>query len=189
MQFHIRTLLVVTTVISVLLAVIFAAPPLIAIPILCAILWVCPSFWINGIIYGRGAGRPFFIGGVMAGIGPHLAAVYYSVMIVGTFLDSSAFSELMDPGSRWANVLNAAILLAPGLFALAGGLVGMGVYWLFLPARAGANAPTQPVPATNGEEYVVVTGRIAAHRLAELGIEPEGVKLPTRVEPASAAVD
>src|SRR5688500_6247286 len=188
MQFHIRTLLIVTTLASMLLAVIFAAPPLIAIPILCGILWVCPSFWITGIIYGRGAWRPFFIGGVMAGIGPHLGAVYYSIMISGAFFDSSTLSELMDPQSRWANLLHAAILLAPGLFALVGGLVGMGVYWLFLPASPGANAPIQKLQATNGDEYVVVSGRIAANRLAELGIVPEGVKTPERRTAAASIV-
>jgi hypothetical protein len=191
MQFHIRTLLVVTTAISILLAVVFAAPPILSYPILCGILWICPSLWINGIIYGRGAWRPFFIGGVMAGIGPHFAALYYSFMVAASLFDGNGFQELMSPDSRGPHLLNAAILLSSGPFALAGGLVGAGVYWFFLPAQAPARtaaAAPSSAPSTAaapGEEYLVVSGRIAPHRLAELRLAAEGDKQPLR-EPLSS---
>ena len=57
MQFRLRTLFIITAVVSVMCGLIFAAPPIVAIPIFCLTLWVCPAFWINGIIYGRGAWR------------------------------------------------------------------------------------------------------------------------------------
>ena len=66
MQFHIRTLLVLMVVVSLLCGVVFAAPPLVCVVVLCTILWVCPAVWVNGIVFGRGAWRAFFIGGFMA---------------------------------------------------------------------------------------------------------------------------
>ncbi len=96
MQFHIRTLLVVMVAVSLLCGLVFAAPPIVCIPVLCTILWICPAVWINGIVYGRGAGRAFFIGGLMAGLGPHIAALYYSAMLAGSMFDSSGWDEWMS---------------------------------------------------------------------------------------------
>src|SRR6185436_9594050 len=96
MQFRLRTLFIITAVVSVMCGLIFAAPPIVAIPVFCLILWICPAFWINGIIYGRGAWRPFFIGGVMAGIAPHLASLYYSIMLAVTLFDGDGLKELAD---------------------------------------------------------------------------------------------
>lgn len=164
MQFGIRTLLVVTTAVAALCGIVFAAPPIVAVPILCAILWVCPSVWINGIVYARGAWRPFFIGGMAAGIVPHLAALYYSVMIVVGAFGGDSFADL-SAGAPWGNLLYACILLGPGVFAFLGGACGVVVYRLHQPPRVSA-AP----PLASGE-YLVVSGRLTtapAPREAEL---------------------
>lgn len=153
MQFGIRTLLLTTTAVAALCAVVFAAPLVVAVPILCAILWICPAFWINGIVYGRGAWRPFFIGGMAAGAMPHFVALYFSVMAAIGLAGGDTLSQL-SLGGQWPNLLIAAILLSPGLFALCGGLTGVAVYWQFrLPP-----APALP-PSTSGE-YLVVSGRL-----------------------------
>ncbi len=161
MQFNIRTLLGVTAAVSVLCGVVFAAPPLVCIAVLCTVLWVCPAVWVNGIVFGRGAWRAFFIGGFMAGLGPHIAAVYWSLMLAGGLFDASTFAELMD-GDNAEVKLYAALLLAPGLFAFLGGLAGMTTWWMLQPAK------TQPQKnAAAIDEYVIVSGRLtkthAAH--------------------------
>lgn len=155
MQFHIRTLLVVMVVVSLLCGVVFAAPPLVCIPVLCTILWICPAVWINGIVYGRGAWRAFFIGGFISGLGPHIAALYYSIMLAASFFQGDALAELMGVDEPFANLLHAALLLAPGLFAFLGGITGMATYWMLQPAKD--NHAAQPLKA---DEYVIVSGRL-----------------------------
>ena len=154
MQFHLRSLLLVMVAVSLLCGLVFAAPPIVAIPILCTILWVCPALWINGIIYGRGAWRPFFIGGLMAGIAPHMGALYYSIVIWVQVLEGNSLAELLQADAS-ANLLNAAILLGSGVFALLGGIVGACVYWTFQPSKA-ERAAASPVTS----DYVVVSGRL-----------------------------
>jgi len=155
MQFHIRTLLVVTFVVSVLCALVFASPPIVCIPVLCAMLWIGPAVWINGIIYGRGAWRPFFIGGVITGLGPHLAALYYSYMIIASLFDGGSIDELLNAEGPFTNLITAAILLGPGVFAFLGGLAGATTYWMLQPPKKqGASGALAP------DEYLVVSGRL-----------------------------
>ena len=156
MQFRLRSLFILTAVVSVMCGLIFAAPPIVAIPIFCMILWVCPAFWITGIIYGRGAWRPFFIGGVMAGIGPHLASLYYSIMAVGSLFENNSWTELLQPGQGLTNLLSAGMLLGSGPFALLGGWIGMAVYYAFQPP----NNSTSPAPSLANDDYVVIEGRL-----------------------------
>lgn len=156
MQFRLRSLFILTAVASVLCGLIFAAPPIVALPIFCVILWVCPAFWITGMIYSRGAWRPFFIGGVMAGIGPHLAALWYSIMVVISLLGGDGIAELTPPLGGFTNIFMAAMLLGSGPFALLGGWTGMGVYYAFQPPASAP--PMTPTPANN--DYVVIEGRL-----------------------------
>jgi len=161
MQFGIRTLLLITTAVATLCAVVFAAPPVVAVPILCAILWICPAFWINGIVYGRGAWRPFFIGGLTAGAMPHVVALYFSFMAAISVVGGESLSEL-SLGGQWPNLLIAAILLSPGLFALCGGLTGVAVYWQF-------RSPPASAPTLAPSEYLVVSGRLLTTPVAPPG--------------------
>ena len=156
MQFRLRTLFIITAVVSVMCGLIFAAPPLVALPIFCLILWVCPAFWINGIIYSRGAWRPFFIGGVMAGIGPHLASLYYSIMVAASLFESDSLGDLLKPGGTLPNLAAAGLLLGSGPFALIGGWVGMGVYYAFQPPASAS----PPSPSLATDDYVVIEGRL-----------------------------
>jgi hypothetical protein len=115
-------------------------------------LWICPAFWVNGIIYGRGAWRPFFIGGLMAGLMPHMVALYFSVMAAIGLVGGDTLDQL-SLGGQWPNLLIAAILLSPGLFALCGGLTGVAVYWQF-------RSPPAPALSTAPGEYLVISGRL-----------------------------
>lgn len=155
MQFHLRSLLLVMVAVSLLCGVVFAAPPIVALPILCTILWVCPALWVNGIIYGREAWRPFFIGGLMAGLAPHMGALYYSIVVWATVLEGNSLAAILETGAAFENLLSAAILLAPGLFAFLGGIVGVCVYWTFQPPKV-ERAAESPVAS----DYVVVSGRL-----------------------------
>ena len=158
MQFHIRTLLGLMVAASLLCGIVFAAPPVLAIPIMCGILWVCPAFWISGVVYARGRWRPFFIGGVMAGLAPHLAALFVSYLAITTLIGGDTLADVFDLDDQWTNILAAALLLGSGPFALIGGLIGMWVAWSFEP-RPKANANDQPLAS---DEYVVVSGRLTA---------------------------
>ena len=163
MQFNIRTLLAIMVVVSVFCGIVFAAPPVVATPILIGILWITPSLWINGVIYGRGAWRPFFIGGIMAGLGPHLGAVYYTVMVAVQLLDSNGWTELFE-GDRMTNLMIAAIFLFPGVFALLGGLTGVWTWWMLQPARTTPKSDDRANGAPTAEDYVIVSGRLTAER-------------------------
>jgi hypothetical protein len=170
MQFRLRSLFIVTAAVAVTCGVVFAAPPIVALPLLCTVLWVCPALWVNGIIYGRGAWRPFFIGGLMAGIGPHVAALYYSLIVVVELFDGGSLRDLMQPSEPFPNLAMAAILLGPGLFALLGGWVGMGVYYAFPPEKPATMQPQSPT-----SDYLVIEGRMRGDALPP---RREGVQEP-----------
>jgi hypothetical protein len=162
MQFNIRTLLGVTAAVAVLCGVIFAAPPIVAAPILIGLLWISPSLWINGIIYGRGGWRPFFIGGTMAGLVPHCGSLYTSVALVAEMLERGNWEELFV-SDRSQNLYVALTFLAPGPFAIIGGLVGVWTWWLFQPVRATPQVDDR-ANGTAAEEYMIVSGRLKAER-------------------------
>ena len=162
MQFNIRTLLGLMVVASVFCGIVFAAPPVVATPILIGLLWITPSLWINGIIYGRGAWRPFFIGGTIAGLGPHLGALYYSAMVAVALLDGDGWDELLATNDRLANLYIAAIFLFPGVFALLGGLTGVWTWWMFQPAKSAVHSHEQASHTPAVDEYVIVSGRLTA---------------------------
>jgi hypothetical protein len=135
MQFRLLTLLIATTIVSMLCALLLTAPIYVAAPILCAVLWICPALWVNGIIYGRGAWRPFFIGGFMAGLVPYLVALYVSMIVALQLFEGDLdFGSLVDASAPWANLILAGYLLGPGAFSFPGGLIGVAVYRWFRPS-------------------------------------------------------
>ncbi len=151
MQFPLRALMILMVVVSVFCGLVFGAPPIVTLPVLLVILWISPSVWINGILYGRGAWRPFFIGGTMGGLAPHLGALYYSILsVISMIEDGDSWTELRVAGSeaRLANIYHAVIFLIPGVFSLFGGLAGVWTYWMFQPAKSQAKElPSGPGPS------------------------------------------
>ncbi len=164
MQFNIRTLLAITAAVSIFCGLVFAAPPIVATPVLIGLLWISPSLWINGIIYGRGGWRPFFIGGTIAGLGPHLGAVYYTAMVAVQLLDSNGWTEL-STGNRLTNLMVAAVFVFPGVFSFLGGLVGVWTWWMFQPVKSAANHDDRTNHAPAVDEYVIVSGRLTGTRI------------------------
>lgn len=114
---------------------------------------------INGIVYGRGGWRPFFIGGTMAGQVPHLGSLYVSVVGVTEMLDGGG-GELFGATGAWPNMLASLTFLAPGPFAILGGLVGVWTWWMF------RERPVRPAISSLDGEYVVVSGRITRSPVA-----------------------
>jgi hypothetical protein len=161
MQFNIRFLFGLMVAVSLLCGVIFAAPPIVATPILIGLLWISPALWINGIVYGRGAWRPFFIGGTIAGFGPHLGAVYYTGMIAAQLFEASGWTELTE-GGRLTNLMIGAVFVFPGVFSLLGGLLGMWTWWMFQPAKSGTSRSGPAMSTPSAHEYVIVSGRLTA---------------------------
>lgn len=155
MQFHIRTLLALMVAVSLLCGLVFAAPPVVCIPVLCAILWVSPAVWVNGIVFGRGAWRAFFLGGLLAGLVPHLGALYFSFMIVGGLFDGGSLGDFLEGDGPFPNLYVAIGWLVPGVFAFLGGISGAVTCWLLQPAKGERAAKSPPEG-----EYLIVSGRL-----------------------------
>jgi len=90
----------------------------------------------------------------MAGIGPHLASLYYSIMAVAALFENNSWTELLHPGQGLTNLLSAGMLLGSGPFALLGGWTGMAVYYAFQPPKSNATA------SLANDDYVVIEGRL-----------------------------
>ena len=116
MEFRLSTLLAVITYLSVIFALVFAAPPVVAWPLLGLLLLAPPAVWITGIVYGRGAWRAFFIGGMAAGIGPlittSLIALKYAMDELPLFLGDWISSSPTVTDDRWAIILVSCFLLS-----------------------------------------------------------------------------
>lgn len=162
MQFNIRFLLGLMVAVSLLCGVIFAAPPIVATPILIGLLWITPALWINGIVYGRGAWRPFFIGGTIAGLAPHLVSLYFANTLAFTLVAGEGWSELLESGERWPHLWVVIAFCVPGPFAFLGGLLGMWTWWMFQPAKANSARSEPATPSASAHEYVIVSGRLTA---------------------------
>lgn len=162
MQFHIRTLIGLMALVSLLCGVVFAAPPIVATPILIGLLWISPALWINGIVYGRGAWRPFFIGGTIAGLAPHLVSLYFANTLAFTLVAGEGWSELLESDERWPHLWVVIAFLAPGPFSLLGGLLGVWTWWMFQPGAVGAASIESAVTSPSAHEYLVLSGRLTA---------------------------
>lgn len=184
MQFNIRFLLGLMVAVSLLCGVVFAAPPIVATPILISLLWISPALWINGIVYGRGAWRPFFIGGTIAGFGPHLGAVYYTGMIAAQLFDSSGWTELTE-GGRLTNLMIGAVFVFPGVFSLLGGLLGMWTWWMLQPTKAAPDRRESAITSPASHEYVIVSGRLTAVSPREQQATGNGDLLPAESSSAN----
>src|SRR5262245_45429895 len=124
MQFNIRALLAVMALVSVVCGVLFAASPLVALPLLCVALWITPAVWVSGVIYARRAWRPFFLGCVTAGFVPHSIACYHSLKLTASVMSDSTLVDLpdvfyyLDAIAISPNLLFAIIFLAPSVVSI-----------------------------------------------------------------------
>ena len=129
MQFRLVTMLGVITAFAVVCAMILASPPVGSLLLLATLLWLSPSAWITGIIYGRDRLRAFCIGGVIASAVPFIAAGIYSVVMVYELLYAGLrgmrYSMLSPYVHTDQTVIAALGLFAPILIAFLGGLVAL----------------------------------------------------------------
>jgi hypothetical protein len=142
MQFSLRTLFLVMLVVALVCGFFVAAPLALVGMVLAIVLWTCPAFWITAVVYSRGRWRPFFIGGMAAGLAPYLAVVFWSfpltVEVLGDVMDdfppSLADSDLLaiEP---MVNIALTTIVLLPGFASLMGGLIALAVYRTFRSAE------------------------------------------------------
>jgi hypothetical protein len=147
MQFHLRTLMIVMAAICLYCAIL-NAPPFVAMPIYCSIVWLSPAYWITGIIYGREGKRAFFIGGVASGSVPFFALVFIGLafMLDGPwgfwrYGGRGFFGEY-----QLINLFSSLFIFAPLALAFLGAWIAYWVYQSLQPPKP-APAPRSPFDA------------------------------------------
>ena len=125
MQFQLRTLLTLITVAAVICAT-FVAPPVIAVPVLCLILWTSPVLWLSGVYACRGRRQAFFLGGTVAGTPPYLAAVILSIAYYAEWIDDGGLPDIMEQQDSAFRVALAVYL--PGVCSLIAGVLSWFAY-------------------------------------------------------------
>lgn len=165
MRYRLRTLLWGITAAGAMCGLFFACPLVIEAPLLLLLLLVSPAVWIVGALFGKGAWRPFFVGGIAAGWAPYACVTFYALLSafsvasgadsLGSIAELFAGEEFEVAGRA---VLGAAFLF-PGLISLLGGGAGVLVYrWCGEGAQA---TPKPDKPASRlSEPYVLIESRV-----------------------------
>jgi hypothetical protein len=155
MQFRLITLFIITGAVCVYLGIL-NAPPVIALPLFCAVVWLSPAYWVAGVIYSREARRAFFIGGLSAGAIPFLAMVFYSLVLLldgpGPWGFRSSWGRGGFGQSQLINFFASLFIFAPLATAYVGGWISKYVYYSAQPPKPVAS-PASPfgpaIPKTN----------------------------------------
>jgi hypothetical protein len=128
MQFGLRTLLVVITLAAIVCGT-FVAPLPLAVPALCLILWVSPAVWVCCAYFSRGRRQAFFLGGILAGMVPYLAAAILSVAYYAEWIHDGDLPNVLEPNDEpWGMIRVAVAVYLPGVCSLIGGALGALVY-------------------------------------------------------------
>lgn len=129
MQFRLRSLMIVMAIICIYCGIL-NAPPFIAIPIYCSVVWLTPAYWIAGVIYAREAKRAFFIGGLAAGTIPFAVLSFFMLAMVmdgpwgyWRFGNGVSFGEY-----QLINLFASLVIFAPVVLAFIGGWISYAVY-------------------------------------------------------------
>jgi hypothetical protein len=167
MQFSLRSLMGLVLASAALCGVFFAAPALVALPILAAAAFLLPAVVVTTLVYSRGAGKAFALGCLSVGAPFALYLNYVGVMLVAA--GEFDWGEITDGEAQWAYKLFFAAYFAalclPGLTSLAVRRMILG------PQRA----PSRAAPF----EGCVAPGRIVQGR-ASLGASRRVESSPTR---------
>ena len=146
MQFRLRTLFILTAVICVYCGIL-NAPPFIAVPLFCAVVWLTPAYWIAGVVYAREARRAFFIGGLASGTIPFFILVFYSLNVVfdgwGPWGYRNNFRGGYYGENQLINLLASLFIFAPVVLAFLGGWVSLAVHYGLQPPKR-VSPPTSP---------------------------------------------
>lgn len=181
MRFRLRTLLLGMTAAGALCGLFFACPLVIEAPLLVLCLLVSPAVWIVGALFGKGAWRPFFVGGIAAGWAPYACVTFYTMLtLFSVASDADSFGEVAGffAGEEFelaGRVMIALAFLFPGLVSFLGGGAGVLVYrWCGEGAKA-TPMPQPEKPASRlSEPYVLIESRVTP--LAE----PSSAATPAR---------
>lgn len=184
MQFGLRTLFAVSTLVAVCCALFFAVPLVVEVPILALLVLVAPSVWVCGACFAKGPWRAFFLGGIVASIGPHLTLVFYGLTLgIGVIGDYSSLNDVDNGYPILLRLGIAGAFLFPGFIAILGGICGALVYRWF-----GAETATKPASPTSRlhEPYVLLESRVtplqerlaAATMRRELAIDRQSAEPP-----------
>ena len=122
------------------------------------ILWISPVLWLSGAYACRGRRQAFFLGGVVAGLAPYLAAVILSIAYYAEWIDDGDWPNILEPwDDSWAAFRVAVAVYMPGVCSLIGGTLAWFAYdyqkrqsdSVARPALAREEAG--PVPVSVGE--------------------------------------
>ncbi len=130
MRYRLRTLFLLTFLVAVACAVLFAVPAVVSLIVLSAVAMVTPAGLVAGIIYGRGAKRAFAIGCLASGGWALWASPYFVALAVSESLDVS----------NQPIVVQVAFVSYYAAMALGGG-VCVGVRRLCYQGRNGIRPP------------------------------------------------
>lgn len=141
MQFRLITLFIITGIVCVYCSIL-NAPPFIALPLFCAVVWLSPAYWVSGVIYTREARRAFFVGGLAGGAIPFLGLVFYSLAMVidgwGPWGFRNNWGRNRFGETQLINFFASLLIFAPVVMAFIGGWISMAVY--------SSAQPPKPVP-------------------------------------------
>lgn len=168
MQFTLKTLFVALSVAAVLCCAFFALPGWLSLIVLGTLFSLIPPALIAGIVYGRGYGRAFSIGGISAGGCLPFIYLYYSFAFSMSFI--TGFDDLDDESVLGIKFSFAAILVLVCL----GGLAAVSVRWLSLRANRMAS---KHQPANRGD-YALLHGRMSNIHMESTPIDPEPRQSP-----------
>ena len=123
-QFNIRSLMILTAAVAVIVWVLFAPPQIVGTLVLLGICLMVPTTVLSGIIYQRGYWRAFFIGAA-----PATAGLFLSLSVfVFDAMEDGDWLEIFVQDSN--NAVEMKLALAPPLALIAlSGLTGMAIRW------------------------------------------------------------
>lgn len=131
-QYSLRTLFIITTVLAILCAGLFATPDWIRWIIAALCLFFIPVIFISSVIYCRGYMRTFFIGALIT-VGPLVAVkVYFSFWFIISFFESSS-------DSGFAPFMPGMIFFGIIILSMIAGLTAMLVRWIIESAQRKAS--------------------------------------------------
>ncbi|HJT34503.1 MAG TPA: hypothetical protein VJ783_20905 [Pirellulales bacterium] len=121
MQFRLKTLFVLTFIVALICAALFALPDAISVIVLFTVGMVTPAATITAIIYGRGAARAFAIAALASGGW----ALWCLPLLIASATNNLIFNEF-TVDEELAIIVKIVFVAYYGVLGLAG-LVGVAV--------------------------------------------------------------
>ncbi len=135
-QFSIRSLLVVTTIVAVIVWVLFAPPHVVGAVVLVGVCLLLPPIVIGGILYQRDYWRAFFIGAA-----PWALVLLFGLAVLSIdALEDGDWIDLFLMNAQ--DSIEVKFYCAPPLAIILGsGLAAVAIRWWSLRKRPAADSP------------------------------------------------